>query len=230
MIIRPFVKTYDDRTALKFPGIELERGKIYGIIGANGSGKSTFAKVSAGIIPADKKGALTDVSVGYMPQSSYAFSMSVKKNIMLGAGRETDDDLFGLDNEKRAEMLMDVLQIRHLEKKRADRLSGGETSRMALARLMMKKFDILILDEPVAAMDIETTCISEEMMKRYVEETSCALVLISHDIQQTNRLADEVMYFHKGELLENGPKEKVLKRPEKEETKTFLKFYGLDFD
>jgi len=114
---------------------------------------------------------------------------------------------------------MDAIQIRHLENKRADRLSGGETARMALVRLMMKRYDLVILDEPTAAMDMETTLLSEKLIEAYVRETGCALILVTHSLQQARRLADEVLYFHKGKLLESGPRERMLYQPEKTETR-----------
>lgn len=218
MRVNECTKTYDGRKVLDFPGIELEAGKIYAVIGANGSGKSTFAKCLAGIIKADKKNSLIDkeYSVGYMPQKSYAFAMSVEKNIALGG-----------DDKERASKLMDRLQITHLAKKKANRLSGGETARMALARVFMKSFGVLILDEPTAAMDVELSSISEELMKEYCEETGSALVLITHSLQQAKRVADEVLFFYKGELLESGAKEEVLYAPKCPETKRFLDFYGV---
>ena len=217
MRISAFSKTYEERTVLDFPGIELESGKIYAVIGANGSGKSTLAKVLAGIIAPDRRGKLLDGgTVGYMPQKNYAFRMSTRANILLN----------GTD-KARAEELIDALQLRPLADKRADRLSGGETARMALARLMMKKYDLVLLDEPTAAMDMETTLLSEERIGQYVRETGCALILVTHSLQQARRIADEVLYFHKGDLLERGPKDRVLDCPEKAQTKQFLEFYGI---
>lgn len=217
MKISAFSKTYDGIGVLDFPGMELKPGTVYAIIGANGSGKSTFAKILAGILPADRKGKLIDAAaVGYMPQKNYAFRMSAKSNILLN-GKE----------EARAESLMDALQIRHLENKRADKLSGGETARMALARLMMRSYDVVILDEPTAAMDMETTSLSEDLILRYVKETGCALILVTHSLQQARRVADEVLYFHKGRLLEYGAKETVLYEPVTAETRQFLEFYGV---
>ena len=217
MKISPFSKTYEKRVVLDFPGIELQPGKIYAIIGANGSGKSTFAKILTGIVPADKKGKLTEGgSIGYMPQKNYAFRMSTYKNILLN-GKEY----------KLANKLMEDLQISHLSAKRADKLSGGETARMALARLMMKSYDLVILDEPTAAMDMETTLLSEEPIADYVKRTDCALILVTHSLQQARRIADEVLYFHKGKLLEAGPKEQVLYDPQTAETRQFLEFYGV---
>ena len=122
---------------------------------------------------------------------------------------------------------MDAIGLRELENKRADRLSGGETARMALVRLMMKPYDLVVLDEPTAAMDMETTLLSEKLIVSYVQETGCALILVTHSLQQARRIADEVWYFHKGNLQESGPKEQVLYTPQQAETKQFLEFYGV---
>ena len=216
MNISAFSKTYAGRKVLDFPGIDLEPGKIYAIIGANGSGKSTFAKILAGIEKPDRKGRLVDGTIGYMPQKNYAFRMSTRANLLLN----------GTD-KLRADMLMDAVQIAHLADSRADRLSGGETARMALARLMMRSYDLAILDEPTAAMDMETTILSEKLIMEYVRETGCAMILVTHSLQQARRIADEVLYFHKGHLLESGPRETILTTPTQPETRQFLDFYGI---
>ena len=214
MKLQAFSKTYDGTTVLSFPGMELEKGKIYAVIGANGSGKSTYAKIIAGVLPADRKFFLEE-SVGYLPQKPYAFRMSVKKNILL-----TGDD------EESANNLMEALGLRHLEKKRADRLSGGETARMAMARLMMSAYQLVILDEPTAAMDMETTAAAERLIQEYTQRTGCAMLLVTHSLQQARRIADEVLFFHKGTLKEAGAKEQVLLTPRQPETRQFLDFYG----
>ena len=217
MKIAPFSKTYEGRQVLDFPGMEVESGKIYAVIGANGSGKSTFAKVLAGILSADRRGNYIDGgTVGYMPQKNYAYRMTTRANLLLNS-----------PDGARAERLMDAIQIRHLENKRADRLSGGETARMALARLMMKSYDLVILDEPTAAMDMETTLLSETLIVDYVRETGCGMILVTHSLQQARRIADEVLYFHKGNLLETGSIEQVLTQPAMAETRKFLEFYGI---
>ena len=218
MKIVSFSKTYDGKKVLDFPGLELQPGKIYSIIGANGSGKSTFGKILAGVLEADQRGKkfATPVSVGYMPQKNYAFRMSTKANILLGNA-----------DEARAESLMKALQLENLADRKAHRLSGGETARMALARLMMKVFDVVILDEPTAAMDMETTSLSEDLIMSYTKETGCALILVTHSLQQARRVSDEVLFFHKGKLIESGLREKLLYTPDCPETKKFLEFYGI---
>lgn len=214
MILPAFSKTYHGVKVLDFPGLELQPGKIYAILGANGSGKSTFAKIAAGVLPADQKCRIPG-SVGYLPQKPYAFRMTLRKNILLTAGRP-----------ERADELMRTLSLTELKEKRADRLSGGETARMAMARLMMKRYDMVILDEPTAAMDMESTSAAEELILKYVRETGCVLILVTHSLQQARRVADEAIYFHKGRLLENGPAEYVLYHPALAETRKFLEFYG----
>lgn len=214
MILPAFSKTYHGVKVLDFPGLELQPGKIYAILGANGSGKSTFAKIAAGVLPADQKCRIPG-SVGYLPQKPYAFRMTLRKNILLTAGRP-----------EQADELMRTLSLTELKEKRADRLSGGETARMAMARLMMNRYDMLILDEPTAAMDMESTSAAEELILKYVRETDCILILVTHSLQQARRVADEAIFFHKGRLLENGPTEYVLYHPALAETRKFLEFYG----
>ena len=217
MKLSAFSKTYGNKTVLSFDGAELEKGKIYGVIGPNGSGKSTFAKLLAGVLDADKRGKLCDAaSVGYMPQKSYAFRMTTLSNILLGS-----------DDKEKAEKLMAALSLLPLSDERADRLSGGETARMALCRLMMKSFELVILDEPTAAMDMESTLAAEKLIKGYVEETGCALVLITHSLSQARRLSDELLFFCGGKLTERGKTEELIGQPTRPETKMFLELYGV---
>ena len=160
MKIAAFTKTYGKKTVLRFPACELPQGRIVAVIGANGSGKSTLAKVLSGIEPSDQRvRPLMGVSLGYLPQKSYGFHMSLRANLLLNGG-----------DKALAARRMDALKIRDLEKARADRLSGGETARMALARLLMRPYDLVILDEPTAAMDRESTLLAEQLVQDYVHE------------------------------------------------------------
>lgn len=217
MNILPFTKTYGGRTVLRFPGAALEPGRVYAVIGANGSGKSTLARVAAGAIPADQNSRILDrpVKLGYMPQRSHPFRMSTRANILLPGGEP-----------ERADMLMEALGLTALARQRARGLSGGETARMALARVLMRPWELLILDEPTASMDMESAMLAEHLLTRYREETNCAILLITHDLQQARRLAEAALFLHSGQLWESGPAEAVLHSPKKAETRRFLTFYG----
>lgn len=216
MKIPPLKKTYSGRTVLNTPELELERGKIYAVVGANGSGKSTMAKLLGGVEKSDSGAVNLPGSVGYMPQKSYAFRMSTRKNILLG----------GRGSEK-CSALMKALHIDHLADKAAHKLSGGETARMALARLMMKDYGLVILDEPTAAMDMESTLFSEELLVEYCRESGCTMLLVTHSLQQAKRIAEGVIFMDRGEVVEAGTKDDILTAPKDDRTRRFLDFYGI---
>ncbi len=212
----PFTKSYGGATVLTMPSVELAPGTVTAVIGANGSGKSTLAKVLAGLEPADKKTrAELDARVGYLPQKSFAFRMSLQRNIALN----------GADEERMARITQ-ALGLSALAKRSAKRLSGGETAKMALARLLMADYDVLILDEPTAAMDMESTLAAEALITGACAETGCAVLLITHSLAQAERVSDRVLFLHKGRLIEQGDTKTVLTVPKEAETKVFLEFYG----
>ena len=212
-----FSKTYNKRVVLNLPELELPEGQITAVIGPNGSGKSTFAKILAGIEYADDRRAIfSGVTVGYLPQKSFPFRMSTEKNILQNG-----------NDPARAAALMKALGIEALAGQSAKKLSGGETARMALARLLMGQYDLLILDEPTSAMDMESTLASERLIADYCHETGCAVLLITHSIQQARRMARRVAFLHQGKLIEQGETDVVLSKPTQAETKQFLDFYGI---
>ena len=212
-----FTKTYNRRVVLSLPELEFPQGKITAIIGPNGSGKSTFAKILAGIERADeKKPILSGVSVGYLAQKSFPFRMSTEKNILQNG-----------NDPVRAHELMKTLGIEALAKQSAKKLSGGETARMALCRILMRRYDLLILDEPTAAMDMESTLAAENCIRAYCAESGCGVLLITHSISQARRLADQIVVLHEGRLIEQGDTERVLSSPREAQTRRFLEFFGV---
>jgi len=150
-----------------------------------------------------------------MPQRSFPFRLTVRQNLMLSGG-----------TAERAGALMEALGLTPLAGQRAEKLSGGETARMALARVLMRPCELLILDEPTASMDMESAILTERLVSAFRAETGCAVLFVTHDLQQARRMADEALFFHSGQLWEAGPAERVLFSPEEPETRRFLEFYG----
>ena len=217
MKISAFSKSYGSRVVLRFPDLELPDGCITAVIGPNGSGKSTLARVLAGLERSDQnRPPLVPLQIGYMPQKSYAFRMNVARNLALN----------GSDSERR-ETLLRTLQIDTLAGQSAKRLSGGETARMALARLLMRDYELLILDEPTAAMDVESTLAAEALLSDYCRGTGAGILLVTHSLQQARRIAQHVLFLHQGELREQGDASRLLSAPETEELRRFLEFYGI---
>jgi len=213
MITKAFTKQYDD-FKLSMPSLLLEPKKIYAVIGANGCGKSTMAKVLSGVIPSDE-GFIKAVGIGYLPQKSYAFRSSVKRNVRLNAS-----------SKEIADALMERLALNEISSRNAKTLSGGQHARMALARLLAAKYDLVILDEPTAAMDVKNSLAAESIMKEYAK-TGSSILLITHSLQQAKRIADEVIYIEDGKIVESGETEQVLNDPADKRTKAFIDFYGI---
>ena len=221
MKLTSFRKHYGCKLALDFPGLELPEGQTCAVIGANGSGKSTLARCAAGSLRTDQGKAVRDagLSCGYLPQRSYPFRMSVQANLLLNGE--------GPDARDRAKDLLARLEIDALAVQKARRLSGGETARMALARLLMRPYDLLILDEPTAAMDVRGTLLAEEAVRDYRQETGCTVLWITHSLAQARRMADQVAFLCEGSLAEAGSADKLLSRPDTPELRQFLEFYTL---
>lgn len=216
MKIRAFSKTYGGRKVLDMPETELSDGGAYAVIGANGSGKSTLARILAGAEAADdKKSVGLGCKTGYMPQKCFAFRMSTKNNLLINA-----------NDPARARELMAALEIGHLAGSPAHRLSGGETARMALARLLMRDYELLIVDEPTAAMDMESAVLAEQLLARYRQKTGCTLILVTHSLRQAERLTENAMFLGSGRLVECGPTKAMISSPRFEETKRFIELYG----
>lgn len=216
MILRDLRKSYNGRCVLELDDLSLEKGKIYAVIGANGSGKSTLAKLTAGMIEPDGgRTGKPGISIGYMPQRSFAFRMSLRKNMLING-----------DDPERAQELLGALKLEHLSEAKAKRLSGGETARMALARLLMRDYELIVLDEPSSAMDIESTLLAEKLIRDYRDRTGCAVLIVTHAINQAERIADEVLFLSEGRLIERGSPEKLIKHPENEITRRFIEFYS----
>ncbi len=216
MKINAISKTYESRRVLSLPSFELRPGEICALIGANGSGKSSLAKIVAGVLSADSgvKPLDAKTDIGYMPQKSYAFRMNTLRNLRMGGGSESD-----------ALAMLEKLGIAHLAKSPAKKLSGGETARMALGRVLMDRHELVILDEPTASMDMESTALSEALIVDYCRATGAAVLWVTHSLAQARRVADKAMFLRRGEMVEFGSAEKVLNTPEREETREFLKFY-----
>ena len=214
MIFNDLRKTYDKRCVLDVDALELTGGRIYAVVGANGSGKSTLARICSGVIKSDTGIIKTDARVGYMPQKSYAFKMSTSKNLRIN-GKDT----------KREQELLEALKIQELANAKAHKLSGGETARMALARLLMSDYELLISDEPTSAMDIESTLLTEKLICDYRDKTGCAVLLVTHSIAQAERISDEVLFMSGGRICESGTPAQVIHSPKNAETREFIEFY-----
>ena len=224
-------KQYGERIVLDVDGLVLESRRSYALVGPNGSGKSTLCKVLSGVT--DQTSGYVDVegeksrdalAVGYMPQKSYVFGFSVFKNVSLaldGSGL-SQDDVRG-----RVTRALEEVGMSAFAQERGSGLSGGEAQRVALARMLVRDLDILLLDEPTASMDIAGTLLVEDALARYRERTGCMLVVATHAPSQAHRIADNAIMLSDGRVVEFGPTAHVLSNPESEEGHSFLSYWAV---
>ncbi len=182
--IKGLVKKYADRTVLDIADLKIKKGELVVLTGHNGSGKSTLIKILAGTLKATEGQVKTDGRIYYLPQQSLPFNKSVSKNL-----------LYCLDGDKKSkkeqcEKLLDAFNLKHLEKKNAKTLSGGECQRLALARVLCRKSDIILLDEPSSAADAESRRLINELIAEYHKQTGCTVVMTTHtgELPETDKL------------------------------------------
>ena len=215
-------KRYGSRTILNIPHISFKEGRRYALIGVNGSGKSTLMRILAGVLMPDT-GEICNIppdSMGYMPQSPYAFGFTVLKNVEIALSKSPD-------TTEKAMQALKAVGMALLANAHGDKLSGGETQRMAFARMIAKPRKLLLLDEPTSSADIKGIDQIENTLLRYAADTGCTVILSTHSPAQALRLAEEIIFLDQGKIAEQGPAENVLKNPQNERTKLFLQHWRL---
>jgi len=176
----------------------------------------------AGILAPDsgKLSGLPLPGMGYLPQVPYGFGFSVRRNVEMALQGEKDAP-------KHAMAAIKAVGLTSLADARGHKLSGGETQRMALARLVAKPRLLLLLDEPTSATDIRGMDLVEALLLRYARQTGCTLIFSTHSPAQALRLAKEVIFLEHGRVVEQGPAARVLKIPQSEATKLFLQHWRI---
>ncbi len=225
MITVDSVKKYaGDRLILNIPGLTVEKGERIALIGANGSGKTTLLRIMAGTLEADE-GMVTysdeTSQPYYLPQNSYGFSMSVYKNLQTALPKETGPE----ERHKAIAGMLKLFDLEHLAKKRGNRLSGGETQRLALARLLITPKSLLLLDEPASAADISGIDLIETALLDFCKKNGTTLVMATHSPKQALNIATKVILLQGGEIAECGTPEELIKRPHTEWGRRFMEHW-----
>jgi tungstate transport system ATP-binding protein len=213
---------YVDRMILDIPELIFVDGKRYCLIGENGSGKTTLLRIMAGTLKPDKGEVINDAceDMGYMPQSPYAFSFSVHKNVEIALKGDPQAEQIAMDALKKVGM-------DGFAHSRGHKLSGGETQRMALARMIAKSRKLLLLDEPTSSTDIRGMDLIEKTLLQYSSDTGCTLIFSTHSPAQALRMAEQVIFLHQGKIVEQGLAQQVLTNPRSEIARQFFQHWQI---
>lgn len=206
-------KSFGKFQASKDVSFEIEKGKLIGLLGPSGSGKTTILRMLAGLehqdngdiyingklvndFPASKRG------VGFVFQNYALFPyLTVYDNIAYGLKIQKKDKKF---IKKRVEELLELVGLPGLEKRYPDQLSGGQKQRIALARALAPEPEVLLLDEPFAAIDAKIRQELRTWLRETIDKIGITSIFVTHDQDEAIEVADEIIITNEGKVEQVG--------------------------
>ena len=227
-------KAYDGRPILKQLSLKVYPGECVGILGPNGCGKTTLfsmcigeQKIEGGSISLNNK-RIDEIPIhlrskeglGYLPQQRSVFDMSVYDNI-LGVAQIS---IKGVENQKSiTEKLLDEFNLQHLRTLNASVLSGGEIRRLMMARVMINKPKIVLLDEPLAALDpLVIQDIQKYILK--IQSSGTAILVTDHNVKNLFDITDRSYVLGEQTIIAEGTSQEILRS-----SKAIEHYFGKQF-
>lgn len=209
--VNELFKSFDQQTVLKDVNFQVKKGEIIGLIGPNGAGKTTFIRILNGVIKQDKgsieingldplkDGDDIRKMSGIVTESAGLYhQMSGEENLRFFS------DLYGVTNKNRTiELLMLFDLIEHKDKK-VGKYSTGMKKRLALAKALLHKPEILFLDEPTNGLDPDGIKLVLSYLKKYNEETGTTMIICSHVLHQLENVCHSFAFIDEGTIVEQG--------------------------
>lgn len=210
--VENLTKYYGDFCAVHDMSFTVEEGSITALLGGNGAGKTTTISMILGLTKPTKGhveifGHNVDVdrykAIPFMnfssPYCEMPYRLTVLENLTVNA------HLYNLRNFKDdLENLMHDLELYHLRNRRSGELSAGQKTRLALAKSLLNKPRLLLLDEPTASIDPDTGDKIRGYLQKYSQETGASILFSSHNMAEVERLSDHILMMHSGEIVDEG--------------------------
>ncbi len=222
-------KAFDGTSVLKDISIKVEDGEIVSILGPSGCGKTTLLNLILGIIPADSGSILYNgEDLTRTPMEKRGFNivfqdyalfpnLNVRQNITYGLKNRP-----GISTQEEVRELIALLELdEHLDK-RVDQLSGGQKQRVALARTMVMKPRLLLLDEPLSALDGVIKESIKDRIKTIAREYHLTTIIVTHDPEEALTLSDKVLIIHQGSIAQYGRPADIIQTPEDDFVRKFI--------
>ncbi len=202
--------------------IDFRRGEFFTLLGPSGSGKSTILRIIAGLETSDAGQVLIDGEdvtrlppwsrgLGMVFQSYANFPhMSVGQNVAYGLRRGR---LSAGERRARVEELLALVGLSGFEERRVTQLSGGEQQRVAIARALAPRPRILLLDEPLSALDEKIRREMQEELSNIQRETGTTFVYVTHDQEEALTMSDRIAVLHRGDCVQCDEPHAIFRRP-----------------
>lgn len=222
-------KIYDGVTVLKDISLEIENGEIVSILGPSGCGKTTLLNLILGIVEADG-GTITfdNQDITNVPMEKRGFNIVFQDYALFPNLNVYQNITYGLKNnpnistKKEVEELIDLLGLKEHLTKKIEQLSGGQKQRTALARTLVMKPKILLLDEPLSALDGVIKESIKDRIKTIAKEYHLTTIIVTHDPEEALTLSNRVMIVNEGEIAQFGTPEEIIKAPSNDFVKKFI--------
>ena len=223
------IKSFDGIKILDDLNFEIPKGQIVSILGPSGSGKTTLLNLILGISEVDSgKIIFDDEDLTNVSMEKRGFNIVFQDYALLPNLNAYENIIYGLKNKKNIstkEEVNDLIHLLGLEKhldKKIDQLSGGQKQRVALARTMVMKPKILLLDEPLSALDGVIKESIKERIKLIAKEYNLTTIIVTHDPEEALTLSDQVLIINEGKIAQFGKPEEIINAPSCDFVKNFI--------
>ena len=206
-------KFYEDTHVLKNINFEIEKGKFYTLLGPSGCGKTTILRIIAGFTDVSNgKVTLNGADVTNLPPNKrkvntvfqdYALfpHMNVFENIAFGLRlKKTPENII---KEKVADALK-MVQLSGYENREISQMSGGQQQRVAIARALVNEPEVLLLDEPLSALDLKLRTDMQYELRELQQRLGITFIFVTHDQEEALAMSDEIFVMSKGEVIQSG--------------------------
>ena len=222
-------KSFDGITVLENMSLEIEDGEIVSILGPSGCGKTTLLNLILGILDADSGSIIYNgEDMTRVPMEKRGFNIVFQDYALFPNLNVYQNITYGLRNNPKIsteEEVKDLIHLLGLEEhlnKRIGQLSGGQKQRVALARTMVMKPKILLLDEPLSALDGVIKESIKDRIKTIAKEFHLTTIIVTHDPEEALTLSDRVMIINEGKIAQFGKPEEIIQKPENGFVKKFI--------
>ena len=224
-------KSFGGFTAVDQVDLEIFRGELFCLLGASGCGKTTLLRILAGLeTPTSGKIWIDGVDITQMPAyerpvnmmfQSYALfpHMNVAQNVAYGLKR---DGIPKAEIGERVDQMLTMVELLGFAKRKPHQLSGGERQRVALARALVKRPKVLLLDEPLAALDKRLREQTQYELMRIQEQLGVTFIVVTHDQEEAMTLSTRIAVMDEGRFIQVGPPTELYENPDNRFIASFI--------